>query len=150
MTEDMNKNEQGTPMPATPETPQVPVTPQPQPQPQPQQPPMPQQVPVQPMYQQAPPVYVPAPLTQLTGGMKFGWFVVGALLSVPGIVIAWLTNADKHPDVKNGAVKWSLIGFAVWIVLGFLFALLFTGMLMTAMAAAVGSMDPSYYGHGSW
>ena len=46
----------------------------------------------QPTYgQPAPqPVYAagPAPLTQLTGGMKFGWLVVGFLLGIGGIVLA--------------------------------------------------------------
>ena len=62
------------------------------------------------------PVYPPAPLMQLTGGMKFGWLVVGALLGIPGIIIAWLANADKVAQVKSDALKFSIIGFVIWIL----------------------------------
>lgn len=130
--------------------------------PQPQQPPMTQSTPPQQAAYQAPapmpqpqaqpqPLYMPAPLMQLTGGMKFGWFVVGALLGVPGIVIAWLINVDKFPQVKSDALKWTIIGFAVWIALGILISILIGGMFAAMFAGAMGSMgyyDSGY--HGSW
>lgn len=95
------------------------------------------------------PVYPPAPLMQLSGGMKFAWLVIGALLGIPGIIIAWLVNVDKMPKVKEDALKFSIIGFVIWIVLGFLIGLMFAGMV-TAMVAGVSSMAGSsgysYYG----
>ena len=93
----------------------------------------------------------PQQLMQLTGGMKFGWFVVGALMGIPGIVISWLVNVDKLPQVKSEALKWTIIGFVVWIVLGILISLAIGGMITALVAGAMGSAG--YYGydyHGSW
>ena len=53
----------------------------------------------QPTYAQ--PVYPPAPLMKLSGGMKFAWFVIGALVGIPGILLAWVCNADKYPQVEK-------------------------------------------------
>lgn len=100
-------------------------------------------------YQQ-PPMYAPAPLMQLTGGMKFGWLVVGAMLGIPGIVIAWLTNVDKAPQVKSEALKFAIIGFVIWIVIGFLFGLLIGGMFSALFAGAIGSMGGGYHYGSSW
>lgn len=130
-----------------------------QPQPAPEQP---QNAQVPPAYQQAPatsaqqpysqaqphqpyaqPACPPAPLTKLTGGMKFAWFVIGALVGIPGIILAWLCNVDKYPQVKSDAVKFSAIGFAAWIVLGILFTMMLGGML----AAAVAGYDTGYHGY---
>ena len=119
---------------------------QPYAQPQPQQPyaqPQPQQPYAQPVYAQ--PVYQPAPLTKLTGGMKFAWFVIGALVGIPGIILAWVCNVDKYPQVKSDAVKFSAIGFAVWIVLGILLCMMVGGMLAAAVAG-YGSGYYDYYG----
>ena len=101
-----------------------------------QQPPMGQQMPPQPVYgaPQPQPVYAPAPLMQLTGGMKFAWLVVGALMGIPGIIIAWLVNVDKMPQVKSDALKFAIIGFVIWIVIGFLIGLAIGGMI-SALAA---------------
>ena len=100
----------------------------------------------QPMYAQ--PVYPPAPLMKLSGGMKFAWFVIGALVGIPGILLAWVCNADKYPQVKNDAVKFSAIGFAVWMLAGIIFTVMIGGML----AAFVAAVDPGYYGTygGTW
>ena len=153
--------------PASPQTPAQPVPQQPQAQPgaQPQSGPGASQVPPaqpqpgqpyaqaqqhqpyeQPMYAQ--PVYPPAPLMKLSGGMKFAWFVIGALVGIPGILRAWVCNADKYPQVKNDAVKFSAIGFAVWMLAGIIFTVMIGGML----AAFVAAVDPSYYGAyaGTW
>ena len=154
--------------PASPQTPAQPVPqqqPQAQPGDQPQSGPGASQVPPtqpqpgqpyaqaqqhqpyeQPMYAQ--PVYPPAPLMKLSGGMKFAWFVIGALVGIPGILLAWVCNADKYPQVKNDAVKFSAIGFAVWMLAGIIFTVMIGGML----AAFVAAVDPSYYGAyaGTW
>lgn len=100
----------------------------------------------QPMYAQ--PAYPPAPLMKLSGGMKFAWFVIGALVGIPGILLAWVCNADKYPQVKNDAVKFSAIGFAVWMLAGIIFTVMIGGML----AAFVAAVDPGYYGTygGTW
>ena len=105
--------------------------------------PQPQQPYAQPVYAQ--PVYQPAPLTKLTGGMKFAWFVIGALVGIPGIILAWVCNVDKYPQVKSDAVKFSAIGFAVWIVLGILLCMMVGGMLAAAVAG-YGSGYYDYYG----
>lgn len=100
----------------------------------------------QPMYAQ--PVYPPAPLVKLSGGMKFAWFVIGALVGIPGILLAWVCNADKYPQVKNDAVKFSAIGFAVWMLAGIILTVMVGGLL----AAFVAACDPGYYGAyaGTW
>ena len=70
---------------------------------------------------------------QLTGGMKFAWLVVGALLGIPGIIIAWLVNVDKMPQVKSDALKFAIIGFVIWIVLQFIFGMIVFGTISAAM-----------------
>lgn len=159
MAENMNPNDQGVPTPPPAETPdpatQVPPAHVPPAQPY-QQPPMGQMPPQQPYQapapsyqpQPQPPVYMPAPLMELTGGMKFGWFVVGALLGIPGIVISWLVNVDKLPQVKSDALKWTIIGFVVWIAIQVLLGFLIGGMIAAAVAGAAGSYGHGYYG--SW
>ena len=93
------------------------------------------------------PVYPPAPLMQLTGGMKFGWLVVGLLIGIPGVVIAWLVNVDKMPQVKSDAVKFSLIGLAISIVLGLLLSFAIGGLFVAMLSSAMGGYGGySYYG----
>ncbi len=86
---------------------------------------------------------VPAPLAQLTGGMKFGWCAVGFLLGLTGILLAWLVNADKAPQVKSDAIKFSVIGLVVQIGICILFCLIFGGMLAVA-ATGMASMAGYY------
>ena len=84
---------------------------------------------------------------QLTGGMKFGWLVVGLLIGIPGVVIAWLVNVDKMPQVKSDAVKFSLIGFAISIVLGLLLGFAIGGLFVAMLSSAMGGYGGySYYG----
>lgn len=161
MADDMNNNT-NQPAPQQPEAaPQPPTEPLPQQQPpmgQPVPPPQPEPQPQpQPMYNAPQPqpqaFYPPAPLMQLTGGMKFAWLVVGVLLGIPGIIIAWLVNVDKMPQVKNDALKFSIIGFVIGIVLGFLLGLLITGAISAAIYGTMGSVGMGSYGygyHGSW
>ena len=137
-------------------------TPQ-QPDAAPQPPSMGQQVPPaqpqpqQPMYGAPQPqpqaFYPPAPLMQLTGGMKFAWLVVGALLGIPGIIIAWLVNVDKMPQVKSDALTFAIIGFVIWIVLQFIFGMIVFGTISAAMYGLMNSVDMGSYNygyHGSW
>lgn len=159
---DTNAPQQPDAAPQPPVTPEPPTEPLPQQQPPaahqvPPAQPQPQPQPQQPMYGAPQPQpqawYPPAPLMQLTGGMKFAWLVVGALLGIPGIIIAWLVNVDKMPQVKSDALKFSIIGFVIWIVLGFLLGLLITGAISAAIYGMMGSMDMGSYGygyHGSW
>lgn len=166
MADDMKNTDPTAPQPPE-ETPQVPVAPepsaQPAPAPAPQSQPQTEQMPPQqqppaygaqqPMYTPQPqPVYPPAPLMQLTGGMKFAWLVVGALLGIPGIIISWLVNVDKMPQVKSDALKFAVIGFVIWIVLQVIFGMVIFGTISAAIYGMMGSMDyGSYgsYGHGS-
>lgn len=86
----------------------------------------------QPASSYAPPAYVPTyqsapmpqpapaygqPLVQLTGGQKFGWFAVGFLGNIIGMLLAWLVNVDKAPQAKSDAIKFAVIGFVVAIAL---------------------------------
>lgn len=64
------------------------------------------------------------PLTELTGGMKVGWAVLGFLLGPAGILIAWLVNVTNHPAVKSGAIKFSLIGCVAVVVFAVLLSIL--------------------------
>ena len=100
----------------------------------------------QPTYQQQPaqPVAAPAPLTQLSGGMKFGWFVIGVLVGIPGILIAWLANVDKLPQVKADAVKFSAIGLVVWAVLWALACLGFLSIVAAVLSSLFGDFSSSY------
>ena len=145
MADDTKNTDSGTPQQPD-AAPQPPATPPTEPLPQ-QQPSMGQQVPPaqpqpqQPMYGAPQPqpqaFYPPAPLMQLTGGMKFAWLVVGALLGIPGIIIAWLVNVDKMPQVKSDALKFAIIGFVIW----------------AAMYGLMNSVDMGSYNygyHGSW
>lgn len=101
---------------------------------------------VPPAYQPAPQVVVPQ-IMALTGGQKFGWFVVGFLGNIIGMLLAWLVNVDKAPQVKSDAIKFAVIGFVVAIVLEvILFA--FVGVaMMAAMGSVVDAMSayPYYY-----
>ena len=119
---------------------------QPQPEQQPYAQAQQQQPYAQPVYTQ--PVYPPAPLMKLSGGMKFAWLVIGAVVGLPGILLAWVCNADKYPQVKNDAVKFSAIGFAVWMLAGIILTVMVGGML----AAFVAACDAGYYGPygGTW
>ncbi|MEG2517893.1 MAG: spore coat protein SP96 [Raoultibacter sp.] len=110
---------------------QSPVQPQPAPQP------------TQPVASQNQPFYEPAPLMQMTGGMKFGYGVLGFLMSLPGVLIAWLINADKVPPMKSDALKFSLIGFAVSIVIGIAFSMMLAGLIGVMMVGTVD--DPSLF-----
>lgn len=69
-------------------------------------------------YVQPPMPTVPAPLYVLTTGMKVAWLFIGLLMGIPGMLIAWAVNADKMPQVKKEAFKFSVIGFAISVVLG--------------------------------
>lgn len=79
-----------------------------------------------------------APEPQLTGGLKFGYFLLGFLGNLFGIVVAWVVNADKHPAIKSSAVKWSLVGFACTFVVGILVSIAFAGFVGAVVAAAAG------------
>ena len=145
MADDTKNTDSGTPQQPD-AAPQPPATPPTEPLPQ-QQPSMGQQVPPaqpqpqQPMYGAPQPqpqaFYPPAPLMQLTGGMKF----------------AWLVNVDKMPQVKSDALKFAIIGFVIWIVLQFIFGMIVFGTISAAMYGLMNSVDMGSYNygyHGSW
>jgi hypothetical protein len=48
----------------------------------------------------------------VTSGFHLGGFVLGLLLGIIGVLIAYLINDDK----KHERVKWAWIGFAIWLV----------------------------------
>jgi uncharacterized Tic20 family protein len=51
----------------------------------------------------------------LSGGAKAGYFCLGLFLNAIGILIAWLINKDT--PAKSEAVKMSVIGFVISLVL---------------------------------
>ena len=143
MADDTKNTDSGTPQQPD-AAPQPPATPPTEPLPQ-QQPSMGQQVPPaqpqpqQPMYGAPQPqpqaFYPPAPLMQLTGGMKFA------------------VNVDKMPQVKSDALKFAIIGFVIWIVLQFIFGMIVFGTISAAMYGLMNSVDMGSYNygyHGSW
>jgi hypothetical protein len=58
--------------------------------------------------------------SDVTSGFHLGGFALGFLLSLIGVLIAYLINDDK----KAARVKWAWIGFAVSLVLWLLLSLL--------------------------
>ena len=66
---------------------------------------------------------------------------MGALLGIPGIIIAWLVNVDKMPQVKSDALKFAIIGFVIWIVLQFIFGMIVFGTISAAMYGLMNSVD---------
>lgn len=142
MTEEMNP--QGTPPQPVPAP-----TPQPIPAPTPQQ--AAPQPPIPPTYA---PVSVPAPapapmLTQLSGGMKFAWLVIGCFMGIPGMILSWLVNVDKHPQVKSDAIKFSIIGFVINIVMVTIFTFFISALLTAAMVEALAPLTATngYYSY---
>lgn len=94
----------------------------------------------QPGYSQTPPIYYqPAPLEKLTGGMKFGWFAVSFLVGIAGIILAWLVNVDKAPQVKSDAMKWSIVGAVANIVFSLLYMTVVFGGIMGVATSTLGS-----------
>jgi len=61
---------------------------------------------------------------KLTGGAKAGYFFLGLVLAVIGILIAWLVNKDK--PVMKEAIKFAVIGFVVELVLTCIVTAFFT------------------------
>ncbi len=98
-------------------------------------------VPPQPMPQNLPGM----PLLYLTGGMKFGWAVLGFFMGPIAILVAWLTNAHNFPQAKNEAVKFTLIGFLVSLVWWILLAVLFGFTACAAIGAAATGASYYYY-----
>ena len=56
----------------------------------------------------------------VTAGFHLGGFALGFLLSIIGVLIAYLINDDK----KSARVKWAWIGFGVSLVLWLIIALI--------------------------
>jgi len=54
------------------------------------------------------------------GGFHLGGFVLGLLIGLIGVLIAYLINDDK----KKSRVTWAWIGFAVWAALVIIFAVI--------------------------
>lgn len=98
-----------------------------------------------PTYQTAAPM--PAPqLTQLTGGQKFGWLVVGFLGSIIGMLLAWLVNIDKAPQVKSDAIKFSVIGFVISIVIQIVIVAFVSFVVMAAATTSYADfLNMMYY-----
>lgn len=87
-----------------------------------------------------------APLQELTGGMKFGWAVIGFVLGWVAILLAWLVSADKAPAVKKDAIKFSLIGFIVACIVCIVATFLFGGIIASMAMGMASSGCPVYYG----
>jgi hypothetical protein len=53
------------------------------------------------------------------GGFNIGWFLLGFLLGLLGLIISLLIFDDN----RQGRIKWTLIGFGAWIALLLLISL---------------------------
>ena len=84
-------------------------------------------------------------LTQLTGGLKFGWLLIGLFMGIPGMLLAWLVTADKHPQVKHDAIMWSGIGFAIAVVFAIITCVAVAGLMAAAISAASSGDFGSFY-----
>ena len=85
-------------------------------------------------------------LTQLSGGLKFGWLLIGLFIGIPGMILAWLVTADKHPQVKHDAIMWSAIGFVIAVVFVVIFCFALAGLMAAAISAASsGSFGGMYF-----
>lgn len=86
----------------------------------------------------------PSPQTGagLSGGLKFGWFLVGMLAGIVGMLVAWLANFDRRQEVRHDAILWSVIGFAARFVAEIALFLSLAGAIVSAMA---GIGDTMYY-----
>ncbi len=51
----------------------------------------------------------------ITSGFNGGWFVLGLLLGLIGVLLSYIINGD--PDVKRNRQKWAWIGWGVWVVI---------------------------------
>ena len=88
------------------------------------------------------------PLLYLTGGMKFGWTVVGLLMGPVAILLAWLVNLSNFPQAKSDAMKFALIGFLVNLVLWFIVIMVFGAAFAVAIAnSGYSNYGYSYYGY---
>lgn len=52
--------------------------------------------------------------SDFTNGFNGGWFVLGLLLGLIGVLLSYVINGDEQ--VKKNRQKWAWIGFGVWIV----------------------------------
>lgn len=55
-------------------------------------------------------------------GAKVGYFALGFLVNLIGVLIAWLISKDKGEATKSIALKFSLVGFVVALVLSIVLA----------------------------
>lgn len=119
------------PVSAQPTAPDQQATPAEQPQPaQPQQPPQPSQ-PQQPGSTQQQPTFRengafsffatpsdpdddPAPMSW---GFKIGWFVLGLIGGMLGLLMAWISTSTLSPKRRRQAVMWTWGGFAVQAII---------------------------------
>ena len=78
--------------------------------------------------------------TVWTGEQKAGWFFVGMLGGIVGILVASLANVN-HPD-RSTATKMAALGMATWLLL---FILLFfvTGCMIATLITYI--PDYAYY-----
>lgn len=73
------------------------------------------------------PTFMPTQATMCTSTLpgtsaKVGYFVLGFLVGLIGVLIAWLISKDKGEATKSAALKFSLIGFVVALVLSVVLA----------------------------
>lgn len=127
------------PAPAQPAAPaEQPTQPAEQPQPaQPQQPPQQPRQPQQPGNGQQQPTFRengafsffatpsdpdddPAPMSW---GFKIGWFVLGLIGGMLGLLMAWISTSTLSPKRRRQAVMWTWGGFAVQAIIFFVIVL---------------------------
>gem|GEM_PF-6308686 len=77
--------------------------------------------------------YGPAPIMPLTGGAKFGYFILGFFLGLIGVLIAWGTTKDTP---KSGpAIKFSAIGAGCMVGLSIVLTIIYFVVLVSVFSA---------------
>jgi len=72
---------------------------------------------------------------KLSGGAKFGYLVLGLVLNVIGVLIAWLVNRGK--PTQGDAIKFSVIGLVIDVVLWIIFYVTVITAFMSNSAAFI-------------
>lgn len=89
-------------------------------------------------------VYAPVPVVGYTTGQKFGWVLLGFLMGIPSILVAWLCNVP-NPAYRSDAIKFTVIG----LVVNILCVVVMWGMFMSIIAGITSGLGSSSYAYGA-
>lgn len=75
-------------------------------------------------------------MRELSGLAKFGYFCIGLVGGLPGVLFAWFAGKDGW-GWSEGGKMWAWLGCLFFIILGFI--MLLTGGLVTLLAVLTGN-----------